>query len=45
MKPTDNCFILCKSPKCFVLHEMSEIAERVLICHRVRKMGVRVNWD
>ena len=45
MKPTDTCFIMCDKPDCFPTHEMSEIAERVQICHTVRKTGVKVNWD
>lgn len=42
---SDNVFIMCENESCFQLHEMSQIAERVLICHRVRKTGVRGNWD
>ena len=42
---SDNVFILCETPDCFALHEMSQIAGRIQICHRVRKTGVRVNWD
>jgi len=42
---TKTVFIMCETPNCFALHEMSLIADRIQICHRVRKQGVRANWD